>query len=123
MNKKSSVRQQLNLEPIGTLTVSAGERGPAAAEFIAVTGSVAEERRFEPSVPVAGRGQAARSQIFRRRPRRHRIIRRNKAADRLVKRATDQPSRILPPPPPLVGDRPARWGGWHAGYDFRYHRS
>jgi hypothetical protein len=26
-----------------------------------------EERRFEPSVPVAERGQAPRSQIFRRR--------------------------------------------------------
>jgi len=36
----------------------------------------------------------------------------NKAADRLVKRATDQPPRTLPPATSLSGDRPAQSGGW-----------
>jgi hypothetical protein len=46
----------------------------------------------------------------------------HKAADRL-RRAPDQPFRNLPPPTSLFGDRPARWGAWHAADDFREHRS
>jgi hypothetical protein len=64
------------------------------------------------------RTSAAKSNL-QEETQRHRIIRRNKAADRLVKRATDQPSRIPPPPTSLVGDRSACWGAWNGGDDFR----
>jgi len=49
------VRYQLDLEPIGTLTLSAGERGPAAAEFIAVTLS-RRETDSNPWSPVRENG-------------------------------------------------------------------
>jgi hypothetical protein len=63
-----------------------------------------------PRSPVAGRGQAARNQIFRTTTGAEAYVRRNKAADRLMRRAPDQPSRNLPPPPFLFRHRRARRG-------------
>ena len=60
--------------------------------------------------PIAGRGPAARNQIFRTTTGAEAYVRRNKAADRLVRRAPDQPSRNLPPPPFLFRHRRARRG-------------
>src|ERR1700738_4299756 len=51
------------------------------------------ETDSNPRSPVAGRGQAARNQIFRTTTSAEAYVRRNKAADRLVRRAPDQPSR------------------------------
>jgi hypothetical protein len=81
---------------------------------------------FEPSVPrsrVAGRGQAARNQIFRRTTSAKAYVRRNKAADRLVRRAPDQPSRNLPSRPFLFRHQRARRGAWHGADDLRWQRS
>src|SRR6267142_5451335 len=68
------------------------------------------EMDSNPRSPVAGRGQAARNQIFRRTTGAEAYVRRNKAADRLVRRAPDQPSGNLPPPPFLFRHRRARRG-------------
>jgi hypothetical protein len=81
---------------------------------------------FEPSVPrsrVAGRGQAARNQIFRRTTSVEAYVRRNKAADRLVRRAPDQPSRNLPSRPFPFRHQRARPGAWHGADDLRWQRS
>src|ERR1700719_1178711 len=80
------------------------------------------EMDSNPRSPVAGRGQAARNQIFRRTTGTEEYVRRNKAADRLVRRAPDQPSRN-PPPPFLFRHRPARRGAWHGADDLRWQRS
>jgi hypothetical protein len=72
-----------------------------------------------PRSPVAGRGQAARNQIFRTTTGAEAYVRRNKAAVRLVRRAPDQPSRNLPPPPFLFRHRRARRGAWHGADDLR----
>src|ERR1700730_18232911 len=70
----------------------------------------AREKDSNPRSPVAGRGQAARNQIFRTTTGAEAYVRRNKAADRLVRRAPDQPSRNVPPPPFLFRHRRARRG-------------
>src|ERR1700730_1678512 len=61
-----------------------------------------------PRSPVAGRGQAARNQISRTTTGAEAYVRRNKAADRLLRRAPDSPSRNLPP-------RPLERGGAQGG--------
>ena len=61
-----------------------------------------------PRSPVAGRGQAARNQISRTTTGAEAYVRRNKAADRLLRRAPDSPSRNLPPP--LLDRRGAQGG-------------
>src|ERR1700730_13909717 len=61
-----------------------------------------------PRSPVAGRGQAARNKISRTTPGAEAYVRRNKAADRLLRRAPDSPSRNLPPP--LLDRRGAQGG-------------
>src|ERR1700681_610686 len=81
------------------------------------------EMYSNPRSPVAGRGQAARNQIFRRIIGAEEYVRRNKAADRLVRRAPDQPSRNLPPPPFLFRHRRAHRGAWHGADDLRWQRS
>ena len=68
------------------------------------------EMDSNPRSPVAGRGQAARNQIFRRTTGAEEYVRRNKAADRLVRRAPDQASQNLPPRPFLFLHRRARRG-------------
>src|SRR5258707_15179623 len=68
------------------------------------------EMDSNPRSPVAGRGQAARNQISRRTTGAEEYVRLNKAADRLVRRAPDQPSRNLPPPPFLFRHRRAHSG-------------
>src|SRR6516165_4811444 len=60
---------------------------------------------FEPSVPRSGQRQAARNQIFRETTGAKHT---NKAADRLVRRAPNPPSRNLPPSPFLYRHRRAR---------------
>jgi hypothetical protein len=80
-------------------------------------------RDSNPRSPVAGRGQAARNQIFRTATGAEAYVRRNKAADRLVRRAPDPPSRNLPPPPFLFRHRRARRGAWHGADDLRWPRS
>ena|SRR5712671_4204411 len=72
--------------------------------------------------PVAGRGQAARNQTFRRTTGAEAYVRRNKAADRLVRCAPDQPSRNLPPRPFLFRHRRARRAAWHGADDLRWQR-
>src|SRR5258705_12705285 len=66
--------------------------------------------------PIAGRGPAARNQIFRTTTGTEAYVRRNKAADRLVRRAPDQPSRNVPPPPFLFRHRRERRGGGTRAY-------
>src|ERR1700730_19310275 len=61
-----------------------------------------------PRSPVAGRGQAARNQISRTTTGAEAYVRRNKAADRLLRRALDSPSRNLRPP--LLDRRSAQGG-------------
>src|ERR1700674_855493 len=69
-----------------------------------------EGQGFEPSVPRGRERQAARNQIFRTTTGAEAYVRRNKAADRLMRRAPDQPSRNLPPPPFLFRHRRGRGG-------------
>ena len=64
-----------------------------AQELRFASDSPLEGDGFEPSIPVARRGQAARNQIFRRTTRADTYVRRNKVADRLVRLAPEQPSR------------------------------
>src|SRR3984893_7990562 len=80
-------------------------------------GAVWRERDSNPRSPVAGRRQAPRNQTFRSTTGLEAYVRRNKAADRLVRRAPDQPSRNLPPPPFLFRHRRARRGARHGADD------
>ena len=77
------------------------------------------EMDSNPRSPVAGKGQAAGSSD----PQEENWCRDRSGRVRLsfdlVKRAPDQPSRILCPPTSLFGRRSARWGAWHASDDER----
>jgi hypothetical protein len=56
---------------------------------------------------------------FKRTPGAGGYVRRNKVADRLARRAPDQPFRNLPPPPFLFRHLRVRRGAWHGADDLR----
>src|SRR5258707_4377040 len=80
------------------------------------------EMDSNPRSLVAGRGQAARNQIFRTTTGAEAYVRRNKAANRLMRRAPDQPSRNLPPPPFLFRHRRGSTGAANRADSILLHR-
>src|SRR6266478_3280148 len=81
--------------------------------------SPVEGEGFEPSVPRSGEKTSGAKSDLQEDNRPRSYVRRNKAADRLVRRAPDQPSRNLPPPPFLFRHRRARRAAWHGADDLR----
>jgi hypothetical protein len=102
----------------GTVAGGAGNRRDHLDRRFAAD-SPQEEVGFEPSVPPSRERTSDAKSELQEDNSAETNIRRNKAADRLVRRAPEQPCQNLLPPPFLFRHRRARRGAWHGADDLR----